>query len=108
MPTIVHWKDGKVFRRYDLTAEQVADIPNHKKGYLLLEVKDPRPNYDPITHHHPIKSEGPDPVDNPTRYLHSWSVPVAKTSQEIADSENAEKENTLNAYDAVDGSSTGI
>ncbi len=93
MTKYAHIKDGKVWRIKDLTAEQVAKIPDHKKGYILPVVDEPRPAFDPATHHGPVGYQ----VITATEVTNTWAAPVAKTPDEI----DADKEHMIDRTDQL-------
>lgn len=79
MAKIAHIKNGKLFKRLVMTDAEVARIPAHKRVYHLDIVQDPRPPFDPATHH------GPQPIVTieADRFVDGWAAPVAKTAEEI-------------------------
>lgn len=92
--------DGEVYKIRNLTDEQIAAIPDHKKSVILPVVEEARPAFDSTTHHAPNQSK----TIEATRYLIAWSKPVAKTQQEMDDEAEAKKEGTLDSYDELSDS----
>ena len=92
MTKYAHVKDGAVYRIRDLTAEQIADIPAHKAGYILPYIEVARPVYDPATHHAPVRQ--PD-VIGASDVTQVWTAPVAKTQQELDDAATAAQDSAL-------------
>ena len=94
MPMYAHIKDGKVFRRFELSDAEAADIPVHKRSYIVPIVEPAAaPVYNEVTHHAPISSEGVEP----DRVVTNWSVPVAKTQAELIMNIDQAKERKLDA-----------
>ncbi len=86
-----HIKDGAIYRIRDLTAEQVAEIPDHKKGYIIPVIDEPQPAFEPKTHHAPVRNQ----TITATEVTNGWNAPAAKTLGEI----DADKEAQLPAED---------
>lgn len=72
--------NGSVESFIDLTDEQVAEIPEHKRHLVVPAPITPAPAFDRTTHHAPVRQ--PD-VIHADWVEQVWSDPVPKTQAEI-------------------------
>ncbi len=92
MPKIAHIRDGAVWRVKTLTDAEFNDIPDHKRRYLLRYVEAKRPEYDPATHHAPVRQ---DDLIGQNEVRQVWADPVAKTRDELDAEQEAHKDAAL-------------
>ena len=78
MAKYAHIKNGAVYRIVDL----ISGPPPNKAAYILPYVETPRPSYDPVTEHPPVRQ--PDDIQA-NQVVQVWAAPVAKTAQELDD-----------------------
>lgn len=70
-----------------------ADAMAKGKPWWLEVINSPRPDFDDLTHHKPVRLA---PVRTDTTATYGWAAPVAKTQQEMDDEAAADMDREFN------------